>query len=264
MKLKYLLAIFFTLSLFTFSCTPYKGVPYFQDLKRDSIQAEKIMNYTPLTIQPGDLLALNVNSLNHEADQQFNYNLERPSGINSVTGLTDNGTSSEGTVFGYLVDEEGNINLPIIGEVKVSGLSTKQVSVDLQTRLATVLSNPIVNVRLVNFSVSILGDVKTPGVFTIANEKTTVTEAIALAGDLNTTGIRNILLIREVDGIRKYIPIDLKSKNFMNSPYYYLENKDVIYVQPNKDKVSGSDSAFTKASLLLGALSLLAIFLTRK
>jgi len=264
MKLRYLIAIFYILTLFTFSCTPYKGVPYFQDLQRDSIQVEKIINYTPLTVQPGDLLALNVNSLNHEADAQFNYNLERPSGINSITGLTDNGTASEGVVFGYLVDEEGNINLPIIGEVKVSGLSTEQISVDLQTRLASVLSNPIVNVRLVNFTVSILGDVKTPGVFAVKDEKTTITEAIALAGDLNTTGIRNILIIREVDGIRKYIPLDLKSKNIMNSPYYYLKNKDVIYVQPNKDKVSGSDSAFTKASLLLAALSLVAIFLTRK
>lgn len=264
MKLRYLIAIFYILTLFTFSCTAYKGVPYFQDLQRDSVQAEKIINYSPLTVQPGDLLALNVNSLSHEADAQFNYNLERPSGINSVTGLTNNGTASEGTVFGYLVDDEGNINLPIIGEVKVSGFSTQQISADLQTRLAAVLNNPIVNVRLVNFSISILGDVKNPGVFPVANEKTTVTEAIALAGDLNTTGIRNILLIREVNGTRKYITLDLKSKSIMSSPYYYLKNKDIIYVQPNKDKVSSSDSAFTKAALIISSLSLVAIFLTRK
>ena len=265
MKLKNLLIIFFVLSFFSFSCTTYKDVPYFQDLKRDSVLTEKINNFTPLTIQPGDLLAIHVNSLNHDADLQFNYNFERPSGVNAITNVPNAGSSAENTVFGYLVDRDGNIRLPLVGYVKVSGSNTVEITHDLETKLSDYLSKPIVNVRLENFKISILGDVRNPGSYNIANESVTLSEALALAGDLNSTGLRpNLLIIREVDGVRKYITLDLRSKSILNSPYYYLKNNDIVYVQPNRDKVASTDSAFQKASLIIGALSLLAIFLTRK
>ena len=268
MSTKHLNVILLLVIVFSFSCTPYKSVPYFQDLKPDSVLKEKITNFSQLTVQPGDLLAMNVTSLNHEADAVFNYNLERTNSgsTNSASNANENLDKGEqNTVYGYLVDHEGNIHLPMVGAVKLAGLNTREIDSVLEGRLSEFLSKPIVNVRIQNFKISILGDVKEPGGYSIQNERITVIEALALAGDLNTTGIRKkVLLIREVDGNRLYINLNLASKGLFNSPYYYLKNNDVIYVQPNRDKVSSSDSAFQKVTLLISALSILAIFLTRK
>lgn len=253
---KSILLIF--LVLFCFSCTPYKSVPYFQNLKQDSVIAEKITNYSPLTIQPGDILGVNVSSLNHDADLIVNYNLERTPGIANIDRLEQN------AVYGYLVNNEGVIHMPYIGDTKVTGLTTSAVITTLESKLAQYLTSPIVKVRIENFKISIIGDVKVPGVYNIGNEKIAITEAMALAGDLNTTGMRNnVLLIREKDGTREYIRLDLTSKSIFNSPYYYLKSNDVIYVQPNRDRVASTDSAFSKVALIISALSLVAIFFTR-
>jgi len=258
MKLKHSTAILLVSVLFSFSCTPYKTVPYFQDLKKDSILREKITNYSPLIIQPGDLLALQVTSLNHDADAVFNYNLERPNGLNAV------GRAEQTAVFGYLVDPSGNIHLPLAGNVKVSGLTSDAISALLETKLSDYLTGANIKVRIQNFKVSVMGDVKNPGVYNIPDERVTLPEALTMAGDLNTTGIRNnILLVREIEGKREYIRLDLGSKSIFNSPYFYLKNNDMIYVQPNRDKVAATDSAFQKVALLISALSLVAIFFTR-
>jgi polysaccharide export outer membrane protein len=260
MNIKHLRTGFLIILLFSFSCTPYKNVPYFQDLKTDSVIKEKITNYSQLTIQPGDILNLHVSSLNHEADGLFNYNLER-----QTTQTAGNLPGVEQTtVFGYKVDQEGNIHLPMVGEFKVAGLSTDEIAAKLETRLSEFLSKLNVQVRLQNFKISVLGDVKSPGSFLLENETITVSEALSLAGDLNTTGIRtNVLLIREINGERKYIRLDLTSKSLFNSPYYYLRNRDVIYVQPNKERVNNDSTAFAKASLVLTVLSILAIILSK-
>lgn len=248
------------ITLFCFSCTSYKNVPYFQDLNVDSVRTERIGNYTPLLVQPGDLLAIHVNSLNNEQDLRINYNLDKQNGMSSIS--VDR--PGENAVFGYLVDLDGNIKLPFLGNVKVSGYSTTQISTILEDQLAIYLSKPVVSVRLQNFKVSVMGDVKNPGTYSSNNERLTITEALSLAGDLNTTGIRqNILLIREENGNREYVKIDLRSKNTITSPYFYLKNNDVIYVQPNKEKVLGSDSTLQKFALVLSALSIVAIFITR-
>jgi len=263
MKFKHLGAIGLVVIIFISSCTPYKDVPYFQNLKRDSVTAttEKITNFSPLTIQPGDLLALHVNSLNHEADAQFNYNLERPNGINVGSSIA---VSSENVVYGYLVEQSGNINLPLVGNVKVSGLTTAGITTILETKLSEYLSDPKVNIRILNFKISVLGDVARPGSYDITNDHVTLIQALALAGDLNTTGIRsNVLLIREVNGNRETITLNLTSKKIFNSSYYYLKNNDVIYVQPNKDRVAQTDSGLIKASILISALSVLAIIITK-
>ncbi|AMR34045.1 hypothetical protein A0256_22655 [Mucilaginibacter sp. PAMC 26640] len=259
MKFKNLITIFLGVMLFVnFSCTSYKNIPYLQDLNRDSITREKITNYTPLTIQNGDLLAIHVNSLSPEASSIFNYNLERPFG--SGGNLS---TAQENAVIGYYVKQDGAINLPLIGSVKASGYTTSEFSRVLEEKLVTVLTKPNVNVRIQNFKISILGDVKSPGTFVIQNEKVTLTEALSLAGDLNITGVRKITLIRETDGERLFVPIDLKSKSFFNSPYYYLKKNDVIYVTPNEQRAANDGSTFQRAGLLVSVLSIIAILLTR-
>ena len=213
MKLKHLRNLLLIPILFSLSCTAYKQVPYFQDLRRDTLISEEIKNFSPLTLQAGDLIGLNVTSLNHEADLVFNYNLTRLTKAQAGAVTPGSFNTEQSTVYGYLVDQDGNITLPLIGAIKVSGFTTKEVSSQLEEKLQTLLSKPNVAVRMLNFKISILGDVKTPGSYTIPTEKVTLTEALSLAGDLNSTGIRNnVLLVREKDGKRTYVTVDLTSK----------------------------------------------------
>ena len=260
MKFKYLYAVFIIVVVFMNSCTPYKSVPYFQDLKKTQIYSEQINNASSLTIQPGDLLAVHVTSLNKEADAPFNYNLN-PITPNAVSGIQ---RQEQESVFGYLVDSIGNIHMPLVGAIKVIGLSTVQIQQLLELKLSEYLSKPNVQVRLDNFKVSVLGDVAHPGVYSTRDERMSVVEALALAGDLNTTGIRDsVLLIREFEGKRQFVPLSMTSKGIFNSHYFYLKNNDVIYVQPNRDRVSQSDSGLAKASVIISALSVVALILTR-
>src|SRR5690606_27067873 len=166
-KLFYILILLVSV---TSSCSSYKDIPYFQDLDKTSATIVQIGNYTPLTIQPQDILGINVSSLNPEASAVFNYNLNRVNG-NNYDNSVDN------PVVGYLVDQEGNIQIPLIGTVKASGYTTSEISTKLQTMLITYLKEPLVNTRILNFKISVLGDVLNPGVFTIQNERITIPEA---------------------------------------------------------------------------------------
>src|SRR5690606_10100188 len=139
--------------------------------------------------------------------------------------------SVDNPVVGYLVDQNGEIQIPLIGSMKVEGLTTAKIREVLQESLLTYLNEPVVNIRILNFKISVMGDVLRPGVFTVQNERITIPEALSLAGDLHITAIRtNVILIRELEGERKFIPIDLTSKEFFDSPFFYLKNNDVIYV----------------------------------
>jgi polysaccharide export outer membrane protein len=123
--------------------------------------------------------------------------------------------------------------------------------------------DPTVSIRIINFKVAVYGDVLKPDIYTLQNEKTTITQAIALAGDLNITAKRkNIILVREIDGVRNYLPIDLTSKKIFQSPYYYLKNNDEIYVQPDRTKYATVDRGYRTATLILSGLSVIAIVLS--
>jgi len=233
----------------------YKGVPYFQDLNPNAPAKESISNFNPITIQPEDILGISVSSLNSEASSVFNYNL------NTITGTAQNANNP---VVGYLVDEKGQVQLPLVGSVKVSGLTISGVREKIQKQLTEYLKQPVVNVRLLNFKVSVMGDVLRPGVYPVTNQRISIPEAITLAGDLNITALRsNIVLIREQEGNREYIPIDLTSKKLFNSPYYYLKTNDILYIQPGKNKYASVDNSYRNISILLSALSIVVILLTR-
>ena len=249
-----LLAYFFAaVILFCCSCSSYQNVPYFQNVSQNNITREDINNFSPLTIQPGDILAISVNSISEGANQ-FNYNLNRISGASGEN-------NPENAVIGYLVDLNGNINVPFLGQIKVSGLNTTNLTEQLQASLAKYLTKPIINIRIINFKISVLGDVAHSDVFTIQNERITIPEALSLAGDLNITALRNIILIREINGKREYIPINLNEKKLFESPYYYLKNHDVLYVTPNRSKISNNNTAgFQRVSLIISALSVAALF----
>ncbi len=263
-KLKKIAIALIVLVLSCSSCSSYRNVPYFQDVDQNTISKEDINNYSPFVIQSGDLLGINVTT-DSKGAEAFNYNLNRISGISGDTGL-HNEMGSQNSVIGFLVDVNGNINLPYIGLMKVTGLTTNNLAEQLQNKLVNIFNKPVVNVRVLNFKISVLGDVQRPDVFTVQNERITITEALSLAGDLNITGIRNnILLIREINGKREYIPIDLNSKKLFSSPFYYLKNHDVIYVTPNRAKFSSNNTAgFQKVSLIISAISVIALFLVNK
>jgi len=238
------------------SCSSYKNVPYFQDLDHSSISENPVSNYSPLLIQPADILGINVNSRNPESSAIFNYNLNR------VNGNTFD-SSSENPITGYLVDDKGAIQLPLIGNLKVAGLTTAELSTRMDSLLLRFYKDPVVNVRLINFKVAIFGDVQRPNVYTMQNERTTITQALSLAGDLNITAERKtIILIREQDGKRSFIPIDLTSKKLFESPYYYLRNNDEIYVQADRTKFAEVDRGYRTATLVLAGLTIIAIVIS--
>jgi polysaccharide export outer membrane protein len=233
----------------------YKNVSYFQNLDHTGFHEEKINNYAPFKIQPGDILGINViSSSNQEAASVFNTSINRVIGANS---------DAINPVYGFKVNTDGNVQLPLVGNMKVAGITTDQVARELTTNLLTYLKNPIVNVRVLNFKISVLGDVLRPNVYNIQNERVTINEAISMAGDLNITANRkNALLIREEDGKRMYYNIDLTKKVLFDSSYYYLHNNDVIYIDPDKTKYDTVSRSYKRATLSLTALSIVAVVLS--
>lgn len=237
-----------TLMVIFSSCASYKKVPYFQDVDQSKISAEDITNYSSFKIQPGDQLSISVGSLNTEAAGVFNNNVQNAS------------TNPSNANYGYIVTHEGDVRLPLVGSVKAAGLTTGELSDQLKTKLLPFLKEPTVYVTVVNFKVAVLGDVLRPNVYNSPSERLTITEALSLAGDLNITANRQILLVREINGKREFIPIDLNSKNTFESPYFYLKSNDLIFVQASKLKLSEVDSkGYRNASLIISALSVVAI-----
>lgn len=247
---------FSILLLFLSSCgVKYKSIPYFVDLPAGNL-SEDINNQAVLKIQKDDILSITVSSLNADANMIFNVANTKGGG---------SGTSNE-DVIGFTVDKEGKVYLPYLGAVTVANLTTAEARELIQTKLnqGNFLKNAVVSLRLANFKISVLGDVAKPGVYAIQTERVTVIEALGLAGDLNITAKRNdVLLIRENLGKRQQIRLDLQSKDIFNSPYYYLENNDVLVITPGEAKYASVDSSYRNAGLVISVLSVIALLITR-
>ncbi len=252
----YLLSII----LFLSACgVKYKSVPYFQDLPPLENVQEDIANTAVLKIQKDDILGITVSSLNPEASAIFNMG-----NTSSLQGNASGNINPAITANGFMVDVNGNIQLPLIGSVSVYGLTTTAARELIQNKLTTYLKEPVVSLRLINFRVSVLGDVARPGVYPVQNERVSVTEALSMAGDLSITAVRNnILLIRENQGKRQYIRLDMQKKELFNSPYYYLQNNDVLYIQPGNAKYASVDASYRNVSIILSALSVIALIISR-
>jgi polysaccharide export outer membrane protein len=246
--------------LFLSSCgVKYKSVPYFTDLPTDSLLQEQIKNQTILKIQKNDILAITVSSLNPEASAIFNMGT-----TSSLQGNTTANVNPANTANGFMVDEKGDIQLPLIGSIHIESLTTTAARELIQNKLSSYLKEPLVSIRLVNFRVSVLGDVAKPGVYPVNNERVNISEALSMAGDLSITAVRNnVLLIREQDGKRQYIRLDMQKKEVFNSPYYYLQNNDVLYIQPGNAKYASVDSSYRNVSIVLSALSVIALIISR-
>ncbi|MEJ5961910.1 polysaccharide biosynthesis/export family protein [Pedobacter immunditicola] len=243
-------ALYLLLGSLLYSCGSYKKTTYFQDINRSVVTREKVTNYLPPTIQHDDILGISISSLNPESSAVFNF------ASNAGNGDTE-------ILSGNLVDQKGEIQLPVIGNIKAYGLTTAQLKEHIRMKLIPYLKEPVVMIKLMNFKVSVMGDVAKPGLFKVPSERLTIPEAISLAGDLNMTALRKVLIIRENDGERLFVTVDLTKKNIFDSPYYYLKTNDVIYVEAGKTKDPALNQTYQKIGLLLTVISVIGIFITR-
>jgi polysaccharide export outer membrane protein len=222
------------------SCQSYKKIPYLQGLDSLKVTATDTIPHE-VTIMPNDMLSIVVSCANPELAAPFNLIVQTPLNINQNT----NQLTAQPTLQQYLVDKDGNIDFPVIGKLHVSGLTKSAIENLIKTKLKAYLKeDPIVTIRLSNFKVSVIGEVNSPGSFTINNnEKVNIFEALAMAKDMTIYGLReNVHIIREDSkGHKEVKKLDLTRADILESPYYYLQQNDIVYVTPNKAKSTTAD-----------------------
>ncbi len=243
-------AAIFLIAIQFFSCSTVDKATYFNDLGNARFKA------TSATLEPvlqkNDILSITVSSLNIEAAEMFNL-------ANKTSSQAGNVNGRPSPTAGYLIDQDGNIQFPFIGAIRAAGLTKKDLRQYITKELVVrqLLLDPIVDIRYLNFKVSVLGEVNNPSVFTIANEKVTLLEALGLAGDMTIFAKRdNVFLISEQDGIKITKRINLNTDELFKSPNYYLKSNDIVYVQPNKRKVRTTSNTPQWFSVVIGSLSL--------
>ncbi len=260
--LTFMMALAVVLSLS--SCLTYKDIVNFQDgVDLGDGRLDTITNFAKWTIQPEDILQINVYSSNQEAAEQFNIMDTR-----MMAQVTQMGGVGGGLMepIGYRVDDEGNIDIPVIGKVMANGKTVDAIKREVERRVAGTgyLKDVNVQVRYLSFRLTVLGEVNAPGSYIIQSQKMNILEAIGLARDLNIFANRdNILVVREKNGIREYGRVNLKSKNIFESPFFYLQPNDVVYVEPHKSKVlAAPDPASRYVSTIIGVISLITLIFT--
>lgn len=247
--------------LFFNSCATRKNLVYFQDEPLEKASMGTFSEPKQLIYKADDILSINVSALDPETVKPFNLPVVSN---NTLDVMSPNGAIQNQS---YLVDYNGNIDFPVLGKLKVAGMTRTELTDFLTNEIKVYAKDPIVNIRLANFTVTIIGEVSQPGTFTIQDERITLLEALGMAGDLTIFGNRNnVLLIRETEGKKRFAKIDLTSIKTVNSPIYYLQQNDVIYVEPNRAKIRSSTFNQNNTVLLsaIGTLTtIVAIFLTR-
>lgn len=253
LRIPFLIGIVILLS----SCVNTRQATYFND-QQDS-EFKSVFESLEPVLQENDLLSISVTSLNPEASEIFNL-------LNVSSNQTITSTGSISQASGYLVDKDGSIQFPFLGKLHVAGKTKENLRDKITEELVQrkLLLDPIVDVRYLNYRVSVLGEVGNPSVSIIPNEKVTLLEALSLAGDLTIYARRdNVLLIREEDGVKKLRRIDLTTSEIFTSPYYYLKSNDIIYVEPNKSKVASTSRITQWLPIIISSLSLAVIAFDR-
>tara|TARA_R110000744_G_scaffold62755_1_gene129447 strand:+ start:5207 stop:5989 length:783 start_codon:yes stop_codon:yes gene_type:complete len=227
------------------SCGSKKDIVYFQDAGNfETIVSDNTQNNT---FKVNDVIGINVSTLDPTPSIPFNL-------FNSAR---NEGSFAQPQQLDYIVDKNGEIDFPVLGAIKVLGLNPQDTKNLLKEKLKPYLKDPIINIRLRNFRVTVLGQVNRPGTYQVNGEQITVLEAIGLAGDINIKGKRdNILLVRDFNGTKVYTRIDLTSKDVLSSNAYYLTQNDVVYVEPNQSAISQS-TLDNRAGLIVSVASLL-------
>ena len=252
MNIKIQNCVFLCLIAFLASCSAPKEVLYLQDIA--SIKEENIDKNYEVIIHKDDLLAILVNSKDPELALPFNMPV--------VTYQIGAQTTAQQRLLGYLVDQNGDIDFPILGKIHVEGLTRMQVTELIKQKLMSedLIKDPIVTVQFLNFKVSVMGEVTRPGTFDISGDRITLLDALSMAGDLTIYGRRDrVAVIREKDGKRRILYHDLRSSDIFQSPCYYLQQNDIVYVEPNKAKTGQSRiNSNNSVGVWLSAVSVLA------
>lgn len=234
-----------TVALTVFSCASSKKINYLQN--NEVLNDKEVIFST--TLQSDDLLLIHVSAKDPEAVLPFNMEALM---VPSATGL-----SAQRQQQLFLIDSNGEIDFPVLGKIQLMGLTRPEAIELLTNKLKAYLQEPVVNLRIMNFKVSVFGEVKRPGSISVSSERITFLEALSQAGDLSIYGKRkNILIIREIEGKRISQRVDITSADFINSEFYYLKQNDIIYVEPNSTKVNSS-AVGPNTSAILSTLSIL-------
>ena len=255
------------IGLAAFSCTPRQEINYMKDI--ESVALDNSIKNSRSTLQPGDQLIISVSAKDMDVVKPFNQNYSSSTTITQYSVPSSNNLPQQLPVSGptYMVDTDWNIHFPQIGKVVAKDETVESLKTKLVDLISKYVKDPAVDIKLVNFKVSILGEVNKPGTYVIPDGNTTLPAALSLAGDLTPFGIRkNVLIVRNVDGKFTQERVDLTSAQFFNSPYYYLRQNDLIYVEPNavREKAARIDPntglyisvASVIASIALGVLAL--------
>lgn len=227
-------SIFFFLVFFFFSCASRKDIVFYQNI--DGLEnSQKSASYE-IKIQPDDLLSIIVTAEDPEIAIPFNLrtvSIVRPNGQNFASG--------QESMQLYLVDANGYIDFPVLGKLKLSGRTRTEITKMFQDKISVYIKDPIINFRIANFKISVQGEVNVPGSYTIDSERITLIEALTKANDLTVYGKRtNILIIRDSDGVKTFNRVDITKADFIHSPFYYLAQNDVVYVEPNKARINAA------------------------
>lgn len=258
-NMKQLLVAAFLLSMACVSCVSTKQTVYFSDIPSDSPRV-KLPVYEEPVIQVDDILHVTIQTIDGGSTAAINQ--LSGTGANAGSPAIPAGSTAPS---GYLVDEAGQITIPILGRLQVAGLTTSAVRAHITKEASKYFNEPTVQVRFANFKITVIGEVAKPATYTVPNEKVTLLDALGMAGDLTIWGKReNILLVRDNDGEKEFIRFNLNSYDTFNSPYFYLKQNDVIYVEPGKGKVASTNAARTQAiSIAATVVSILTLVISR-
>jgi polysaccharide export outer membrane protein len=241
---------FLSLLFLCFSCASKQDIVYYQNI--DRLNAQQNTNFYEVKIQPDDLLMIIVSAEDAEVAMPFNLTTVAIANSTKLDVI-----AGQQTIQSYLVDINGMIEFPVLGKLQVGGLTRTEVLKMLQNKIGTYIKNPIINLRITNFKISLQGEVNLPGTYSVASERITLIEALSMAKDLTIYGRRdNILVIREVNGLKSYNRVDLTKSDFISSPFYYLSQNDVVYVEPNKTRINSS-AVGPNTSVIISAISIL-------
>lgn len=249
------------LALFLGSCSSQKNISYFKDVP-DTVKQKMVemATYSTPVIQADDILQVTIQTLDPASTALMNQQNSPNWAVGGNAGAAGVPSSP-----GYLVDKLGFVTLPLVGKLLVKGKTTGDVQEAIRAKATEFYKDPVVNVRFINFKVTVLGEVTKPATYVMPNEKVTLLDAIGMAGDLTIYGKReNVLLIREIEGKKEFVRFNLNSSNLFTSPYYYLQQGDVVYVEPNKSKVVSTDAArLRNITIISSVLTLLIVIVSR-
>lgn len=230
------------------SCVPYKKALYMNDLSEAQAEIE-IADAEPRKFRAGDLLEINISSISRETNQYF------------LKPGSDSDTKSAPNT--YEISDEGTIDLPLVGRIALAEMTPAEAEAALREALLEYLQKPTVNVRHVNFSVTVLGEVKMPGVYSVPGGNAHILQALGRAGDITLYGQRdNVLLVRNAGEHKGYYRLNLNASDFMSSPQFHLQNNDVIYVPPSRGRTSADDNVYRLLPLVLSGLTFVAVILS--